>query len=171
MAWSLVLTVLIEAAQHDVSALEKRAQKQRENTHAANLDDGGILASKAGPVDASLPSKAEMLEVAFQKHWSSHGSWLRQVFQDAVNFAKVSSPRDSNILVRELKSPEPGRDDEAASIKEDFAKTVWNSLSNRGWKEDRGQHGDRSVYSYKKETVSSGDCSPRNRHILTCATY
>ena len=163
MAWSLVMTILLESAQSDATTFEKRvqrnAEKQRENAPSSN--DGGILASEAIPSHAPKQSKQEMLDMAFGKIMSANSSWTYQVFTDAVNYAQEEAPREHVVLQRELSLQRPEYRAEDESIREEFIKTVWSSLRNRGWKRDCGAddvsnpQAVSTTYSYRNETVSS----------------
>lgn len=164
MAWSLVLIVLLESAESDASAMEKRIQrnadKQRE-VAAPDPHDGGILGIQTVKGHNSLLSKAEMLDCAFQKLWSPNELWAQQVILDAVDFAREASARDTSDLARELSLPVVDNGNEERSIHEEFDKTVWYSLHNRGWKKtlvsDEGGspcHG-KILFSYRNETVRS----------------
>ncbi|KAL7559116.1 hypothetical protein ACA910_017527 [Epithemia clementina (nom. ined.)] len=175
MSWSIVLTILIESAQSDVCSWEKRAQrnaeKQRESTTSVSINDGGILAAEAATVNVQVQPQADMIEMAFQKLWSPHDNWARQVIEDAIEFARGSVPRKTSVVTSKPSVPGPDKAAEEDLANEEFVKTVWDSLKTRGWKiitasEDAESplHG-RFIYSYRNETYDSIDKAVRRARL------
>ena len=160
MAWAMVLFTFLETVKSDVAASAKRAQKaaekQRDSSESANNGEGGVLASN--PANLSPKSKKDQIEAAFQKLLHSNRTWASTVLADAVAFARCGgSPRDPEELTKAI-SPQGHRENSEASVKEEFSKTVWSSLKNRGWAVKLVPDGPLAgsmVFSYQNQTFST----------------
>lgn len=166
MAWSLVMSTLMDSAADDAEKSLIREMKAAEKYREKVVDreapaQGGILAEASPP---HMPGQRHSSLIALQqavfgKLLAECSPWMNAVIADAINFAKENSPRGQKMLPRVLRrSTNAAASMNQSDIATMFATSVWPSLKNRGWKAEvisEGMSAGKTRYAYGGNDVSS----------------
>ena len=160
MSWAIVMVCLLDHAEDNgeqaKKALQRAAEKRRSEGGESKQETGGMLAVDRS-TEPNEEEKKQLKVEAFQKLVQMHSSWLKQVFADAVSYAKDNEPRDKEtvdlIYRKPTESEQPPKPTETATI---FATNVWPSLKSRGWKaitKVDGSSAGKTIYSFEGKEV------------------
>jgi hypothetical protein len=157
MCWSLVLMTIREAADDDVLASKRKAEKAAEKKREAEGKDesleGGILGNNAPPVQP-----LENLDSCFEKLWKTHKAWIEEAVGHAQEFAASHPPRPKQTLDRALHVGTPRNQTESMKgVNAVFVENVWPALRSRGWKVEMSptDEGDVTKYAFGDKKVST----------------
>lgn len=146
-----------ENGEHAKKALQKAAEKRRSDGGESKPEAGGALAVDR-TAEPNEEEKQRLKVEAFEKLVKVHGSWLHQVFVDAVSYAKDNEPRNKETLDLINRKPsdskKPPKPTDTTAI---FATNVWPSLKSRGWKsvtKTEGPLAGKTLYSFEEKEVS-----------------
>lgn len=74
----------------------------------------------------------EIEESALKKFWDVSSNWTVKLLSDVVSYAETHEARDHDTLMEILHKKDDGANKEDVKIL--FARNVWPSLRDRGWK-------------------------------------
>ena len=126
MCWALCLMMLIESVDLDVSDVSKRKQRAAEKKKTTSSDS-------PLPQCEDVKSKEwleKQTEASFKRIWEEN-KWVKEAFDDALQFAEQNTPRDPTLLVKE----QCADDTKSTPLLGAFVENVLPALKNRGWQE------------------------------------
>ena len=150
MAFSMVLSCIVDAIESEIAAAKKREDKLAEKPKETATENGE---EAKGPDTKSPMTELEIEEAAFRKFWDTSAEWVKKLAVDIAAYAKDNDARDHDTLMELLHKKEAGVDQEDVKIL--FARNIWAPLRSRGWKAT-GLDGSSTEqqYSFGDEKVS-----------------
>ena len=147
--------LLREAVADAIAKRRKRELETPKDGQKSEVEDGGVLAAPA-PRALTPGQETVIANDAFQELWRDNRSWMKHALEDALAFARVTQPRDSDTIDKVLR-PETykSKEETDSAMASSFAQT-WQSLKNRGWKATLLLDGDKAgktKYEYENKQV------------------
>ncbi len=147
MFWSLVLLTMQEAADDDHRDSRKKGDTDKNASHQKNDSD-----SNANLETNKNPSVSN---TSFKKLWESNSNWASKAVDDAIHYAKFSTPRQASQI-----GSKSGQ--EIPPLTAAFNESVLPVLRSRGWKEETSPNTSKTSnqqtppkqYTYGSRTVS-----------------
>jgi hypothetical protein len=172
MSWALVLLGFAEVARDNASQavkwLFRNAEKKllkgdEQQQEAGKSEQGGVLAaSSQKPFKVTSADKEETTRTAFKKLWSSNYRWVKLALADAVEYAKANEARSLLVFDSPSTHQKEDENDECTKL---FYKSVWPSLSGRGWKEESNADNRSKTYTFGDEHKFSSPSSVLNEVV------
>jgi hypothetical protein len=149
MSWAIILVTILEVAEENLFAMQKKSdrasQRKVDETRTDGIKqrldsvEGGVLALDSRSFIDSRKALQQQLEQQYLLLVNTYKASLYPVFRDARYFG-VSHQRRSRETVDRVFSQEANSS--SATIKSAFDQNLWPLLTNRGWKAEqviRGQ--------------------------------
>ena len=134
MFWSLVLLTMKEASEDDTRDSRKKRDTDKNSPLQKNDSD-----SNAQP---EADKNSSVSNTSFKKLWDSNSNWASKAVEDAIHYAKFSTPRQAFQIG-------PKSEKETPPLTAAFNESVWPVLRSRGWKEENTSN---TTKTSKKQT-------------------